>query len=231
MIKIYLSFLFALITLYSSAQRVDYDHSSKWFLGLNAGATWNSNDVKNKTAAGWGFTLGKSYNYDYGKILSFDLRGRYLRGYWYGQDLDTTSLANYTGTALSTFKDSSGFTVNNFQADVHRLAFELVIHANKIKENSGFDPYIFGGVGLTWHQTFGDLTNDFGYYSYDSLLANGPISEGVLSTYLNGTFDSPLDGSSASKYKVNFMPSLGFGLGYQLEKGQQLELNIKQLLL
>ena len=218
MIKIYLSFLFAFITLYSSAQRVDYDHSSKWFLGLNAGATWNSNDVKNKTAAGWGFTLGKSYNYDYGKILSFDLRGRYLRGYWYGQDLDTTSLANYTGTALSTFKDSSGFTVNNFQADVHRLAFELVIHANKIKENSGFDPYIFGGVGLTWHQTFGDLTNDFGYYSYDTLLNNGPISEGVLSTYLNGTFDSPLDGSSASKYKVNFMPSLGFGLGYQLGK-------------
>jgi large repetitive protein len=217
MIKIYLSFLFAFITLYSSAQRVDYDNSSRWFLGLNLGGTWNSTDVKNKTATGFGFTLGKSYNYGYGKALSFDLRARYLRGFWYGQDADTTSLANYTGTALSSYKNSLGFTINNFQADVHRLAFELVIHGNGILESTGFDPYIFGGIGLTWAQTFGDLSNDFGSYAYDSLLQNNQLSSSDLENTLDGIYDSPLDGSS-NRYMVNFMPSLGFGLGYQVGK-------------
>jgi hypothetical protein len=215
--KIYLTIIISCYFLNAYSQRVDYDHTSKWFLGFNVGATWNSTDVKNQTSAGWGFTLGKSYNYDYGKILSFDLRGRYLRGYWYGQDFDTTSLANYSGGALTSYKDSLGFSVNNFQSDVHRIALELAIHANKIRERTGLDPYIFGGVGLTWNQTYGDLKNEFGDYAYDDLLNNGELNSSMIENTLDGIFDSPLDGSS-DKYKVNFMPSLGFGLGYQVGK-------------
>jgi len=215
--KIYLTIIIACYFLNAYSQRVDYDHTSKWFLGFNVGATWNSTDVKNQTSAGWGFTLGKSYNYDYGKILSFDLRGRYLRGYWYGQDFDTTSLANYSGGALTSYKDSLGFSVNNFQSDVHRLALELAIHANKLRERTGFDPYIFGGVGLTWNQTYGDLKNEFGDYAYDDQLNNGEINSSMIDNNLDGIFDTPLDGSS-DKFKVNFMPSLGFGLGYQVGK-------------
>ena len=215
--KIYLTIIIACYFLNAYSQRVDYDHTSKWFLGFNVGATWNSTDVKNQTSAGWGFTLGKSYNYDYGKILSFDLRGRYLRGYWYGQDFDTTSLANYSGGALTSYKDSLGFSVNNFQSDVHRLALELAIHANKLRERTGFDPYIFGGVGLTWNQTYGDLKNEFGDYAYDDQLNNGELNSSMIDNNLDGIFDTPLDGSS-DKFKVNFMPSLGFGLGYQVGK-------------
>ena len=215
--KIYLTIIIVSYFLNAYSQRVDYDHTSKWFLGFNVGATWNSTDVKNLTSAGWGFTLGKSYNYDYGKILSFDLRGRYLRGYWYGQDFDTTSLANYSGGALTSYKDSLGFSVNNFQSDVHRLALELAIHANKLRERTGFDPYIFGGVGLTWNQTYGDLKNEFGDYAYDDQLNNGELNSSMIDNNLDGIFDTPLDGSS-DKFKVNFMPSLGFGLGYQVGK-------------
>ena len=77
------------------SQKIDYDNSSNWFLGLNAGATWQTTDVANKFSAGWGLTLGRSFNYNYGKKISFDLRARYLRGYWLGQDYDTTSLMDY----------------------------------------------------------------------------------------------------------------------------------------
>ena len=215
--KIYLTIIIACYFLNAYSQRVDYDHTSKWFLGFNVGATWNSTDVKNQTSAGWGFTLGKTYNYDYGKMFSFDLRGRYLRGYWYGQDFDTTSLANYTAGALTSYKDSLGFSVNNFQSDVHRLALELAIHANKLRERTGLDPYIFGGVGLTWNQTYGDLKNEFGDYDYDAVLINGELNSSMIENNLDGIFDTPLDGSS-DKFKVNFMPSLGFGLGYQVGK-------------
>ncbi|MEY3425604.1 MAG: hypothetical protein RL679_962, partial [Bacteroidota bacterium] len=36
----------------SFAQRIDYDNSSKWFLGFNLGGTWQTTDVQNKTNVG-----------------------------------------------------------------------------------------------------------------------------------------------------------------------------------
>ena len=139
-----------------NAQRLDYDTDSKWFWGINAGATWNTTDVKNKFGGAWGIIVGKSFNYNYGKKVSFDLRGRYLGGKWKGQDYDTTSLSNYSPNSIVSQKyDTLGYTINNFQTKVHELGLELVIHANGIRENTGWDPYIFGGIGISFNQTKG----------------------------------------------------------------------------
>lgn len=222
--KIYFTLLLLFSVLSINAQKVDYDNTSKWFLGFNIGGTWSSTDVKSQTSTGYGLVLGKSFNYRYGSIISFDLRARYLRGTWNGQDNDTTSLANYTGTALNPYTNTQGFngpgfTVNNFQSDVHRLALELALHLNRFRETSGWDPYIFGGVGLTWKQTYGNLYNQndsLTLYDYSSMLNNGPIGPQLSST-LDKIYDTPLDGST-NKYKAYFMPSLGFGIGYQIGK-------------
>ncbi len=224
----YIAIVLCLSFFQLQAQKVDYDNTSKWFLGFNIGGTWNTTDVKNQTSTGWGLVLGKSFNYNYGSVISFDLRARYLRGMWYGQDNDTTSLLNYTGTALQEYKDQYGFTVNNFQSDVHRVALELALHLNSLRERSGWDPYIFGGVGLTFKQTYGDLldqNNNSTLYDYSSMLANGPIQP-QLSSALDKIYDSPLDGSS-NAYQAYFMPSLGFGLGYQIGKRVSLGLEHK----
>ncbi len=214
------------------SQKIDYDNSSNWFLGLNAGATWQTTDVANKFSAGWGLTLGRSFNYNYGKKISFDLRARYLRGYWLGQDYDTTSLMDYNPNndpsySLQNYKDSLGFSVNNFQADVHRLGFELVLHANGFRERTGWDPYIFGGVGFTWYQTYGDLYNNDStgsIYGYDpDLLGNNSY----MNNLKDNVYDSPLDGSNKDKDNVSFMPSIGFGIGYQVGKRVTLGLEHK----
>ena len=117
------------------AQHVNYETDSKWFFGLNMGAAWNTTDVKNETNLGYGFLFGRNFNYGYGKIMSFDLRLRYLRGTWYGQDFDTTDLTNYNPnympSALQGYKDNPGFTVNNFRSDVHELGLELALHAKQ----------------------------------------------------------------------------------------------------
>ncbi len=204
------------------AQKVDYDHTSKWFLGFNIGGAWQTTDVTNKTNLGYGLTLGKSYNYDYGRILSFDIRARYLTGKWRGQDFDTTDLSNYTisNGVLTDYKNIYGFTINNFETTVHRLGLELVIHANSFKDRTNIDPYIFGGIGLTWHQTYGDII-DFtssqsgGLYNYDPSIT---YTQTELTTLMDGILDTPLDGSTLDKFRVGFMPSLGFGLGYQIGK-------------
>ena len=191
-----------------SAQKVDYDNSSKLFMGVNLGGTWNTTDVKYKLGAGWGLTLGKSYNYNYGKIVSFDVRGRYLAGNWYGQDTSSSSLADYSGTALSAYQPQGGI-IHNFKSKTRRLALELVVHLNGLTEKTGIDPYVFGGIGLTFNRTYGNLLqiDSSSIYQYPTALSE-----------LDDTYESVLDDYDAKIYKVNTMPSFGFGLGYQIGK-------------
>ena len=191
-----------------SAQKVDYDNSSKLFMGVNLGGTWNTTDVKYKLGAGWGLTLGKSYNYNYSKIVSFDVRGRYLAGNWYGQDTSSSSLADYSGTALSAYQPQGGI-IHNFKSKTRRLALELVVHLNGLTEKTGIDPYVFGGIGLTFNRTYGNLLqiDSSSIYQYPTALSE-----------LDDTYESVLDDYDAKIYKVNTMPSFGFGLGYQIGK-------------
>jgi hypothetical protein len=207
------------------AQKIDYDNSSKWFLGVNVGGAWQTTDVKNQMGSGWGLTLGRSYNYNYGKAFYFDIRARYLGGKWYGQDYFTTDLTDYNpdneaGFPLQPYKDAPGsVVVNNFQTEVHRLGLELVLHANGIRERTGWDPYIFGGIGLTWHQTYGDLyfaDSTGGIYDYASLGTN--VNSTTISGLNDGIYETALTGSDQNTFAVGVMPSLGFGLGYQIGK-------------
>ncbi len=193
-----------------SAQKVDYDNASKSFIGFNLGGTWNTTDVKYKLGAGWGITLGRSFNYNYGKIVSFDVRARYLSGNWYGRGTSSSSLADYslTNGALSAYT-TQGNIVHNFKTKTRRLALELAVHLNGITERTGLDPYIFGGIGFTFNRTYGNLldSNSVSIYQYPGDLNS-----------LDDTYESVLDGYDTSKFMVNAMPSLGFGLGYNIGK-------------
>ncbi|MCR9171498.1 MAG: Ig-like domain-containing protein [bacterium] len=204
------------------AQNVQrYDHNSPWFFGLNVGAAWNSTDIENETNAGWGFTFGRSFATRADAIFAWDLRMRYLQGNWYGQDYDTTNLNGYTGytpTEYQAYADNPGYTVNNFSARNHHLGLELVLHANRLRQRTGWDPYIFGGANITWNQTYSDLVNidsSFGFsgqYDYDpnfisNTLPGGAILDGVYETAMN-------QGSEGGDYNLDFMPSLGVGIAY-----------------
>lgn len=228
--KLYILSILLLSLSFTHAQRINYDISSKWFFGLNTGVTWNSNDVKNVNSSGYGLILGRSFNYNYGKNISFDLRGRYLAGTWVGQDTSAFSLANYQGGPLDSYKvDSNSIYVNNFQTDVRRLALELVLHMNGIREKTGIDPYVFGGIGFTWTQTYGDLLytiDSSSLYDYTALQQTGPIGPQLPST-LDGLYETRLDGGIDNQYKVRWMPSLGFGLGYQVGKRTSLGIEHK----
>ncbi|MDB3906122.1 Ig-like domain-containing protein [Crocinitomicaceae bacterium] len=198
-----------------------YDSNSPWFFGLNVGAAWNSTDIENETNAGWGFTFGRSFTTRPDALFAWDLRLRYLQGNWYGQDFDTTDLTNYVGytpNEYQAYADNPGYTVNNFSARNHHLGLELVLHANRLRQRTGWDPYIFGGANITWNQTYSDLVNidsSFGIsgqYDYDPTT----ISDGFLgTTFLDGVSETAMNqGSEGGDYNLNFMPSLGVGIAY-----------------
>ena len=205
--------LLCMLTISSvSAQHVNYN-SSKWFWGLNYGGTWHSTDLDYERYNGWGLTLGRSYNYDYGRGLSFDLRGRFLAGQWYGISDSISILSPSVNPVLSSYLTGNNQYVYNFRSDVRELDLELVLHAGRLRERTGLDPYIFGGVGLTWQQTWADLTDTNGIYDYNSLDLATPAQQQLVGT-LDDIYETRLDGLQNNEWAVNWMPSLGFGLAY-----------------
>ena len=197
----------------SYSQRFDYDKSSTVFFGLNMGSTWQTTDVVNQTRipGGAGFIFGKTIGRDYGRAVSFDLRFRYLGGNWYGQDSDTTSAIGQN-IALNTVYGSTGYAVQNFRTTNHSLSLELAMHANRFRERTGLDPYIFVGIGGNARYTEGNLFNeDGGIYDYGA---------NPTSTFSVSGYDTPLDVNESSTHNPDgtfhsyWAPSLGIGLGY-----------------
>ena len=206
---------------YGQKNKNNYD--SKWFIGFNYGLTWSSSDIDNSwdvrepqseslrstNPTGWSLFLGKSFNYEYGKMLSFDLRGRYLRGHWYGQnselDSSMTSISEDAQSIYDQYNNLYGGFIPNYYTKLDRLSLELVIHLNRLREKTGLDPYIFGGLGLSWKSIMADLTrlNETG----DNTLLY--TEEQMLNNDLDFDFETNL--IDRQKY---FMPSLGFGFAY-----------------
>ena len=210
--KLYALLLFALTLTNLSAQHVNYN-SSKWFWGLNYGGTWHSTDLDYERYNGWGLTLGRSYNYDYGRGLSFDIRGRFLSGQWYGQSDAFTQLDLNFNPVLSPYYTSNPTYVHNFRSDIRELDLELVLHAGRLRERTGFDPYVFGGIGLTWQQTWADAFDTLGTYDYNSLDLTQPAQQQLIG-FMDDIYETRLDGLQGNDWAINWMPSLGFGLAY-----------------
>lgn len=209
------SALVIFVVLQGFAQRFDYENTSKIFFGLNIGSVWHTSDVENakeRFPLGAGFVFGGSMNQNYGNAVSFDLRFRYLGGTWYGKDSDTTSaiLNNY---AVKPLYDSLGYTVQNFRAAQHRFALELSMHANRFKERTGIDPYIFGGIGITASNINGDLLKN-------STGAIYPYNETPNGSIIDEKYETPIDMNAAGDsytdkdFDFKVLPSLGVGIGY-----------------
>lgn len=201
------------ITFFSFGQNYRYEAGSDMFFGLNLGATHHTSDVKNVNNGGISLLLGKSFNHDYGKVFTYDVRLRYLYGIWSGQDDEALTGTDLDNTpVLNELYGDQGLAFQNFESTQHRGALELALHLNWLKERTKIDPYVFGGIGVTGTQTLGDLTDGAGMpYDY----ASNP-SAGIT----DGQFNDPLalnangDLYSTSNFDVNVLPSLGFGLGY-----------------
>lgn len=193
-------------------QRVNYENNYNWYLGFNTGAAWQTTDIDNKTKLGWGFTIGKSVWMDFGRPVSVDIRGRYLRGFWEGIDKDTT--VGFTNNLTVDSLYNGGGVKRNFLSEQHRIALEIVLHANNFRERTNLDPYVFLGLGITGHNAFGD------YITYDK--DNGFVDQSYdFSTgdNIDRVYEFPMANGSNSLYEEeklqwDFMPSLGVGLGY-----------------
>ena len=126
-----------------------------------------------------------------------------------------TQLTSSVHPALGALYSNNANYVHNFRSDIRELDLELVIHAGRLRERTGWDPFVFGGLGLTWQQTWADalLDSTISIYDYNSLDPQQPAQQQLIGV-LDDIYETRLDGLQGNDWAVNWMPSLGFGLAY-----------------
>ncbi|MCJ8291210.1 MAG: hypothetical protein HRT58_15435 [Crocinitomicaceae bacterium] len=198
---------------------VVFSQDKRLFIEGTISAAWNSTDVKNESKLGLGFGFGYSFNYEYGRRFGFDIKFRYHKACWHGQDYETTDLNhlgnNYTGPLVD-YKNELGYTINNFANDAREYGIEFAVHLNRLREERGIDPYIFGGLSLVKNQAKGDLIHYVGLvtiYNYDNFDLNKENHKYVL----DGTYESLLEGSQYGS-RIQLMPGIGVGCIYHFNK-------------
>ena len=175
-------------------------------MGFNIGGVWQQNDFGYTPKGGisGGLTFGKSiYEKEYA-FFAFDLRYRYLGGGNRGYAADTSTI----------FLDTASFLgYQNYRLSLNEHTLEGVLTLNRLRESTGILLYGFGGVGLTNYSVKANYENGiFGDYNYLAIDNSQSPNEIV------DDLDRMLDNSYETTIKergTDFMPSLGFGVGYQ----------------
>ena len=228
-------YIIVFLTNISIAQFVNYTNDTGWDLGFNVGGSWqmsekytNSYDTAYNTPfTGYtrGFTFGKSIYEKEDKFFSFDLRFRYLKGKNSGWTAIADSFADPNGFYSSfnpSFNDDSIYSYHNYQMKFNEYTFEGVLTLNKLREKTGWLIYGFGGLGITNYDINRDILNgtsnsifDEGVpYDYNSLTFESDIQTAIqLKNLSDGHFETEIETN-----KLKFMPSLGFGIGYQFNE-------------
>lgn len=204
---------------YSQKSHINYNKDSRWFFGINGGATWHSRtEVDNIIKGGYGFTFGRSFGMRPEKLFSWDLRLRYLHGFWGGQATDQYTLDSLTtvpsgySNNLQEYQDSTGYFIPNFRTQLLSGSLELALNTNRLRENTGWNIQIFGGIGIKAYNAKADLFDQSGnIYDYSATSLNKP----ALLSQQDGNYETYVTGSDA-EYEVDWMPSFGAGISYQI---------------
>ena len=206
-------------------------------LGFNAGASWLKSDIKMKKLGGAaGFTFGQMRHQDKKHALDWGWRFQYLNAVAYGQDNEKSTgiknnevLNGKVDTSLNYFSNG-GFVYQNYKTTLKECSLDLVVGLNKMRINTKYYPYVFGGLGITKAVAkTNQLDANNKRYDYSKIDSLGNASATAISTNLNnlydGTYETAAEGSVSPMWK--FMPSLGVGLGYQATKAVSLGLEYK----
>lgn len=201
-----------------------------WTIGINGGLAFQDGDVCTLLEGyGAGLTLAKNIYYQPGAPFSFDLRGRLLYTRTYGLD-DFRSYGIDNNTALDGRNNAAidytsegggpGFVFQNHKSDIGELALEGVLTFNRLKEKTNVILSVFGGIGLDWYKTQVDQASGTGLYTndyqgIDTTLSRSQIRSTLKNSILDGEYETNADGFKDGG-KIDWMPSLGLELGYQL---------------
>lgn len=221
-----IAFILLLVTGIKSiglAQNVYTDPYPKWRLGLNAGGTWQTNDVKkNYAGLAGGFNIERILNKKEDAPIGFSLGFRYLSGNSRGYDNNKNSGLKFnkglngTNDSIAKYDSIPGYFHNNYFTHLAEGDLELKINFPAMEKRSKLIFHVFGGLGFNKYKTRIDaLDKDGKMYDYSKL--NTSPSVGDVKSFYGTNFETLADRDNANGQLV-FTPSLGLGLGFRLSK-------------
>ncbi len=231
--KRFLLVLFALNLGFSYSQTsvaVQSEANPKWFIGAGLGGTWQQSDMQAYAGMGFDFNFGKWFYKKPTRFFGFAWRFKYLHGNTFGMDTkrnsDLSSNSAYNAASpngISYYKDTVGYTFNNYRMELNEYSLELMLGFNRLRERTGIVLNLYGGIGLTQHWSKTDQKDEFGgYYDYSLLDSAGNNTLADLNNAREVSnirqLDFESDNDTYSGSKTVFMPSIGFELGYQFGK-------------
>ena len=220
------------VTVNSFSQKDYSRYYNSWRLGLNAGASWQTADVRSCWGMAGGITLEKGFHENATNILSFAIRGRYLGANTYGMDYKRNYAVKsndaYNGTynpavnyQTDTATKARGYVYDNYKMTLGEGALELQVTFNKLREKTHVLLNLWGGIGFTSYRTNSNLLDGNGkIYNFAKVDSSGSQST-TISSYnalIDNNYESYALGSKNGNL-VTFSPSGGIGLGYQFSPG------------
>lgn len=201
-----------------SAQRDLTEHRPVWF-GVNMGGTWQTSDMKPVGGIGWGFTVARYSRVSSPSPLYWGWRFRFLDGRNFGYNYHALKgVSNnpvLSGYHSNTDPDT-GFVYSNYKMRLDEFAGEIIIGSNTLRKH-GVLLYGFGGAGMTYWKTNTDILDMSGnVYDYSGFTDNGNADaiEAQLDAIWDREYETNANGSQSGG-TWGFMPSAGFGFGYQ----------------
>ena len=221
LLRVFSIFLILLISIPSSAQNIATYHK-KWLFGMNWGGAWENSDVRSRLGTGWGLTLEKEIIANNTSLFGFSLRGRYLHTWMWGRESSpfygVKNDDNLNGIANPSINyTSSGYVYRNFYTKTDEFSLEGLLILNRLRANSGFKIYGFGGIGATGYiSKINQLDATGNIYDYSSV---STFSKGTTKNDLNDLWDNSYEtngvaGQNKSSYVLS--GAIGLGVGIKL---------------
>jgi large repetitive protein len=200
-----------------NAQRDLTERRPLW-IGVNMGGTWQTSDMKPVGGIGWGMTVSRYTRVSSPSPLYFGWRFRFLDGRNFGYNYHSQSRPQVQANSIVSAQyggassDSNYF--GNYKMRFDEFALELIVGSNSLRKH-GVLLYGFGGAGLNYWKTTTNLLSASGTpYSYSAVSLPG--DEDAVKTDLEGLLDDTYETDATGQGGTwSFMPSAGFGFGYQ----------------
>jgi hypothetical protein len=212
---------FANFTFSQGSRGVNYQYG-QFRMGINAGSTFQSADIRTEIGLGWGLLAEYDFMKSKYSAIGFSLRGRYLRANTYGNHAKYFTDYPLSNDAINgTLNDSINYTgkklfLNN-KTRAWEYSLEAQFHTHSLYQNYGVGFHFFIGAGLTNFEVYtNQLDGDSLLYDYS--LIDYSQSEPQRIKSLRNLRDNSYETRVKNKDlpSLVFTPTIGAGIQFRL---------------
>jgi large repetitive protein len=211
----------ALLSLTTVSAQNQLAERNPWWWGADFGGSFQTSDMQPRAGFTFGISAAKYTRVSARSPIYFGLRFRFTDGRNFGYnynrlDVSNNPVLNSGTTNYANDPANAAGVFSNYRFRYDEFGADLIFGSNTLRKR-GVLLYGFGGAALNYWQTKTNLLNASGnLYDYSAITDAGDkdLVGDQLDNLLDDTYETNADGS-VNGGQWSFMPSAGFGFGYE----------------